>query len=108
MTGDEFARFDAIALADQIRRKTVSASEVLEASIVSIDKLTDAEVELRNDKDRALNKTIADAFGDFKFDHIEPGSGAYVIAIKHSRYGSASVNVNVSAESVFAGDILLH
>jgi amidase len=39
MTGDEFARFDAIALADQIRRKTVSASEVLEASIVSIDKL---------------------------------------------------------------------
>jgi len=70
--------------------------------------ITDAEVELRNDKDRALKKTITDAFGDFKFDHIEPGSGAYVIAIKHSRYGSASVNVNVSAESVFAGDILLH
>jgi amidase len=39
MTGNEFARFDAIALADQIRRKMVSASEVLEASIASIDNL---------------------------------------------------------------------
>jgi len=39
MTGNEFACFDAIALADQIRRKKVSASEVLEASIASIDNL---------------------------------------------------------------------
>ena len=36
---NEFACFDAIGLADQIRRKRVSASEVLEASIVSIDDL---------------------------------------------------------------------
>ena len=36
---NEFACFDAIALADQIRRKRVSASEVLEAAIVSIDDL---------------------------------------------------------------------
>ena len=41
MTGfrNEFACFDAIGLADQIRRKRVSAFEVLEASIVSIDNL---------------------------------------------------------------------
>jgi amidase len=38
-SGNEFACFDAIGLADQIRRKRASASEVLEASIASIDKL---------------------------------------------------------------------
>jgi amidase len=35
----EFACFDAIALADQIRRKRLSASEVLETSIATIEKL---------------------------------------------------------------------
>ena len=38
-SANEFSRFDAIGLADQIRRKKVSASEVLQASIAAIENL---------------------------------------------------------------------
>ena len=38
-SANEFARFDAIGLADQIRRKKASPSEILEASIAAIENL---------------------------------------------------------------------
>lgn len=49
----------------------------------------------------------SDAFGDFKFDSIEPNSGAYVLVISHPRHGRAVFSVNIALESVYAGDIML-
>ena len=36
---DDFARFDAIGLADLVRRKEVSATELVEAAIARIERL---------------------------------------------------------------------
>jgi Fe-S-cluster-containing dehydrogenase component len=65
-----------------------------------------ASVELRNGKN-ALGTQESDAFGDFKFDAIDPDSGAYTLSIKHPKYGSAKIDINVAGESIYAGDIML-
>jgi Fe-S-cluster-containing dehydrogenase component len=69
--------------------------------------ISGANVELRGDRKHLLDQSTTDAFGDFKFDRIEPDSGPYKVTIKHSQYGSAAIDVVVAAESVYAGDILL-
>jgi len=69
--------------------------------------ISGAKVELRNDSKHLLDQGTTDAFGDFKFDRIELGGGPYKVTIKHPQCGSASIDVVVAAESVFAGEILL-
>ena len=66
-----------------------------------------AKVVLRDNKDKLLDQGATDVFGDFKFERIEPDSGSYSVAVTHQRYGSASIEVAVAADSVYAGDILL-
>jgi hypothetical protein len=59
---------------------------------------------------RASGKEIAfaatDAFGDFRFDGLEPMSGPYEVAVRHDR-GRATVAVPQSRESVALADIEL-
>lgn len=69
--------------------------------------ISDAKVELRNNKQQSVVHDTTDTFGDFKFDRIEPNSGSYKVTIKHPQYGAASIDVIVAAESVYAGEILL-
>jgi Fe-S-cluster-containing dehydrogenase component len=68
--------------------------------------ISDAVVELRSKKN-AIGRLNSDTFGDFKFDGIDPDSGAYDVTITHPKYGRASINVSIVAESIYAGDIML-
>jgi Fe-S-cluster-containing dehydrogenase component len=49
-----------------------------------------------------LYEEISDAFGEFKFDDLEPESGAYRIDILHPEYTSLSVNVELK-QSIYTG-----
>ncbi len=55
---------------------------------------------------RVVAEATTDTFGDFKFDRIEPNSGAHRVEISHPDHGSAVVDVEVT-ESVYAGSIAL-
>jgi Fe-S-cluster-containing hydrogenase component 2 len=68
--------------------------------------VADAKVELRS-REGALGTKESDVFGDFKFDSIIPNSGAYTLMISHPKYGGAKIDVNVAADSICAGDIML-
>jgi Fe-S-cluster-containing dehydrogenase component len=46
---------------------------------------------------RVISKTITDDFGDFKFDHLSSGSGAYRIDFGHTDSPKASVQANLGA-----------
>ena len=65
-----------------------------------------AKVELRNGAS-TFGARESDAFGDFKFDSIEPNSGAYTLTISHPKHGGAKIDVKVAADSICAGDIML-
>lgn len=65
-----------------------------------------AKVELRNGAS-TFGARESDAFGDFKFDSIDPNSGAYTLTISHPKHGGAKIDVNVAADSICAGDITL-
>lgn len=53
------------------------------------------------------HRTSTDAFGDFKFDALAPGSGDYEVRIHHATQGAASRTVTLAADSVALGDIAL-
>lgn len=65
-----------------------------------------ATIELRRGMDK-IGVQTSDAFGDFKFDSIEPDSGPYVLVASQSKHGRAQVNVNVGSESVYVGDVVI-
>ena len=49
-----------------------------------------------------LNEVVSDAFGEFKFDSLDPESGDYQVEIMHTNYESTSLNV-VLEDSVYTG-----
>ncbi|MGJ5084418.1 4Fe-4S dicluster domain-containing protein [Bradyrhizobium sp. HKCCYLRH1065] len=55
----------------------------------------------------AVDTTTTDAFGDFKFDRLEPGSGRYRVRIEHTDSGSAAVDAVLADTSVALGAIVL-
>ncbi|MDC0190604.1 oxidoreductase [Rhodospirillales bacterium] len=55
-----------------------------------------------NKDEKKIGEEISDAFGEFKFDDLEPASGAYRIDILHPEYTSLSVNVELR-ESIYTG-----
>lgn len=57
--------------------------------------------------DSVVGTTSTDAFGDFKFDGIPPGSGKHSLAVAHRKFGAASCRVDVGDESVYLGEIRL-
>lgn len=65
-----------------------------------------AAVELQH-QGVVTHRTSTDAFGDFKFDALAPGSGVYEVHIHHPTQGAASRTVTLAADSVTLGDIAL-
>ena len=55
-----------------------------------------------NKDGKKLGEEISDAFGEFKFDNLEPAGGAYRIDILHPEYTSLSINVELQ-ESIYTG-----
>jgi Fe-S-cluster-containing dehydrogenase component len=50
----------------------------------------------------------SDAFGDFRFDALVPGSGSHRIVIEHPLHGRSEREFVLAAESVVLGEIELH
>lgn len=55
---------------------------------------------------KTIAETQTDVFGDFKFDGLDPDSGAYSYQVKHEEIGAASAKVKLK-ESVYIGEIQL-
>ena len=55
-----------------------------------------------NKDDKKIGEEISDAFGEFKFDNLEPAGGAYRIDVLHPEYTSLSLNVELR-ESIYTG-----
>jgi Fe-S-cluster-containing dehydrogenase component len=64
-----------------------------------------AKVTLQRDGE-VVASTVADCFGDFKFDHLAGDSGTYTVLICF-RGIEAALDVNVEGESVYLGEVLL-
>lgn len=65
-----------------------------------------AEVELMRGQ-QVIARTKTDAFGDFRFDGLEPDSGSCVVRVKHAASGRAERELTLGATSVVLGDIAL-
>lgn len=50
--------------------------------------ISDAEVTLFKG-DKVEGKAVSDMFGDFKFDRLDPNSGAYRVEVSHPQFGKA-------------------
>lgn len=68
--------------------------------------VSDANVELRQGGQVVASATT-DTFGDFKFDKLLPGSGAYTVSVSHPSHGSKNIDVSVGEDSVVLGEITL-
>ncbi|HJV86852.1 MAG TPA: 4Fe-4S dicluster domain-containing protein [Noviherbaspirillum sp.] len=68
-----------------------------------IESIPGAEVTLKRNK-VSIASLQTDAFGDFKFDQLDPNSGDYQVEISHPTLGTAVVNVSL-AESLYIGTI---
>lgn len=64
-----------------------------------------AEVILKHNGNEVARATT-DTFGEFKIDELEPNSGHYELGVSDSS-GSASMNFELSAESLYLGEIKL-
>jgi len=69
-----------------------------------VECVADAEIELRTGS-QSLSHTRSDAFGDFRFDGLDAGSGLYQIRIRHTKFGNAERVVNLQETSIVLGDI---
>lgn len=65
-----------------------------------------AVVTLTNHSTKQSEIITANNYGDFKFDKLEPNSGAYTVTVEYPGYETKSVNVNLK-ESINIGTIYL-
>jgi Fe-S-cluster-containing dehydrogenase component len=75
------------------------AGSVFERSKGIPDCVEGAQVRLLKD-DIEIGTAITDAFGDFKFDRLDPESGRYRVWIHHTSLGTATAEVTLSTASV--------
>jgi Fe-S-cluster-containing dehydrogenase component len=71
-----------------------------------IECITDAQAVLHA-SGREIARTRSDAFGDFRFDALVPGSGGHRIVVEHPAYGRAECEFTLAADSVVLGEIEL-
>lgn len=71
----------------------------------SIDCVAKAVVVLRQGA-REIARTETDIFGEFKFDALECGSGAYAVSVSHAQSGTAQAEASLG-ESVYLGILRL-
>jgi hypothetical protein len=79
---------------------------VLRKHGVGVECVGDAQVELSSNG-QPVQRTITDAYGDFKFDDIAPATGPVRVSVKHARYGSGGRDAVVNLSSVVVGEIIL-
>jgi sulfite dehydrogenase (quinone) subunit SoeB len=76
---------------------------------VNVDGVSDcaqgAKIKLLRDSN-AIDETVCDTFGDFKFDNLEENSGAYTLEIRYKDEQTKKVGVDLK-QSVSIGDIIL-
>jgi hypothetical protein len=65
-----------------------------------------AKVTLLNAANEVIDESIADSFGDFKFDGLEEGSGQYTLRIDYAGRDTKTVEVRLE-KSVNSGVIFL-
>jgi len=70
----------------------------------TVDCAQGAAVALVKD-DAVVAKVIADNYGDFKFEKIEPGSGTYRLEVVYKEYAARTITVEL-AESVSLEDVV--
>jgi len=73
-----------------------SKEECIEGAVVVLNKDGAKVAELSSDE-----------FGDFKFDGLDPGSGAYTVEIRHPDYQSVSETVSLGGTSIYLGLVSL-
>ncbi|MEM1146168.1 MAG: 4Fe-4S dicluster domain-containing protein [Pseudomonadota bacterium] len=54
-----------------------------------------------------LQSVTSDAYGELKFDRLEPSSGTYELIARHEDYGEARADCELGAESLYLGALLL-
>lgn len=86
--------------------KLFAGGAVLTAKGGVIDCLPGARVELLKDG-RLVGAVETDAFGEFKFDRLEPESGAYEVRITHPDHRSVSKSFELHRDSAVLEDIAL-
>jgi hypothetical protein len=80
-----------------------SASAAIDGKI---DCVSGANAELRSPDGKVVS-VATDAFGDFRFDGLSPGSGPYTLVVKHELYGRIGLTVSLEAESINLGELRL-
>lgn len=90
-------RFDHCFIGGSVSALVEGRSECIEDAVVTLHYLG---------SELARRKT--DAFGDFKFDGLLPGSGPYELQVEHPVHGRRdAIRVDLGEESIVLGDILL-
>lgn len=56
---------------------------------------------------QVIASACSDAFGDFRFDRLEPDSGRYQVQVRHAALGSAERNVDLGRASVVLREVAL-
>lgn len=57
--------------------------------------------------DKPIAEATSDAFGDFKFDGLDPGGAPYLIQVSHPQFGAVTKTVELRDQSVYLGEIAL-
>ena len=89
----------------RIDRLFVSGS-VLANVAGQLECIADAHVELIR-AGHSTQLTTTDAFGDFKFDGLEPDGGAVTVMVRHPQYGQCIHEAVLGADSIVLGDLQL-
>jgi Fe-S-cluster-containing dehydrogenase component len=71
-----------------------------------IECIADARVVLHA-AGREIANTRSDAFGDFRFDALAPGSGSYRCVIEHPEHGGFACELSLDADSLVLGELEL-
>jgi Fe-S-cluster-containing dehydrogenase component len=79
-------RFASCFIAGSVAAERNGVVDCVAGAVVSLQKAEHA-----CGSDEWLQTTRTDAFGDFKFDGLEPDSGAYVVEVEPAGHGSARV-----------------
>ncbi|MEM8936757.1 MAG: 4Fe-4S dicluster domain-containing protein [Pseudomonadota bacterium] len=88
-------RFDKCFIGGVVVAKRDGVEDCADGAIVSL---------MRNGDE--IGRTQTDEFGEFKFDKLEPESGAYEVRVRDSEAGDASITVALT-DSVFVGVLTL-
>ena len=83
----------------------IGGTVVAQTSADVLDCVADATVVLSNDG-KELARTRTDAFGEFKFDGLDCGSGAYSVKVEHETWGAARAETTLG-ESCYLGALHL-